>query len=203
METEQADSGSKRKLLSRKRHRTWGKEGDSQKYEFLRAKTSCKRRKKETIDACNSIHGGGCADKSPNEMWLPLVNESTPVRLANYVHTSSKMMKKVVTKVCKMPIKDFVNSFKVLYGKGLLSKEQSKAIRLNLTMTPCFTFIFFSWRNSLLTLQIQAQAHARKILALEIIIGKLKFYTKHKFQGYAEKQLKYFLWFSFVSEFTY
>ena len=143
-------------------------------------------------------------------MWLTLVNESTPVRLANYVHTSSKMMKKVVTKVCKMPIKDFVNSLinqvrslKVLYGKGLLSKEQSKAIRLNLTMTPCFTFIFFSWRNSLLTLQIQAQAHARKILAFEIIICKLKFYTKHKFQGYAEKQLKYLLWFSFVSEFTY
>ena len=138
METEQADSGGKRKLLSRKRHRTCSKEGDSQKYEFPRAKKSCKRRKKETIDACNSIHGGGCADKSPNEMWLPLVNESTPVRLANYVHASSKMMKKVVTKVCKMPFKDFVNSLinqvrslKVLYGKGLLSKEQSKAIRLS------------------------------------------------------------------------
>lgn len=53
------------------------------------------------------------------------------------------MMKKVVPKVCKKPIKDFENSLtnqvrslKVLYGKGLLSKEQYKAIRLNLTMTP-------------------------------------------------------------------
>ena len=52
METEQADSGGKKKLLSRKRHRTCSKEGDSQKYEFPRAKKSCKRRKKETIDAC-------------------------------------------------------------------------------------------------------------------------------------------------------
>lgn len=76
-------------------------------------------------------------------MWLTLVNESTPVRLANYVNMSSKMMSKVVPKVCKRLVRDLessktnqVRSLKVLYCKGLLSKEKYKAVCLNLTMTP-------------------------------------------------------------------
>lgn len=76
-------------------------------------------------------------------MWLTLVNESTPIRLAYYVSMSIKMMSKVVPKVCKRLVRDFESSrtnqvcrLKVLYGKGLLSKEKYKAVCLNLTMTP-------------------------------------------------------------------
>ena len=131
--------------MSRKRHPTCIKEDNSEKYEVPPAKRLCTRRKKETIDTCNSIRGGDSKDKGPalDGMWLTLVNESTPVRLANYVNMSHKMMSKVVPKVCKRLVRDFessktnqVRSLKVLYSKGLLSKEKYKAVRLNLTMTP-------------------------------------------------------------------
>ena len=47
--------------------------------------------------------GESSKDKGPalDGMWLTLVNESTPVRLANYVNMSHKMMSKVLPKVCK------------------------------------------------------------------------------------------------------
>ena len=84
--------------MSRKRHPTCIKEDNSENYQVPPAKRSCNRRKKETIDTCNSIHGGDSKDKGPalDGMWLILVNESTPVRLANYVNMSSKMMSEVV-----------------------------------------------------------------------------------------------------------
>lgn len=72
------------------------------------AKRSCTRRNKETIDTCNSIHGGDSKDNGPalDGMWLTLVNESTPVRLANYVNMSHKMMSKVAPKVCKRLVRE-------------------------------------------------------------------------------------------------
>lgn len=95
------------------------KEGDSETFEVPAPKRSCRRRKKETIDACNSILGG---IKVPalDGIWLTLVNESTPARLANYVNTSIKMMTKVIPRVCKKPIyKDFENSLvKVCLAKS-------------------------------------------------------------------------------------
>ena len=112
--------------MSRKRHPTCVKKDNSEKYEVPPAKRSCNRRKKETIDTCNSIHGG---DLGPtlDGMWLTLVTESTPVRLANYVNMSNKMMSKVVPKVCKRLVREFESSktnqvriLKVLYSKGLL-----------------------------------------------------------------------------------
>jgi len=47
--------------------------------------------------------GESSKDKGPalDGMWLTLVNESNPVRLANYVNMSHKMISKVVPKVCK------------------------------------------------------------------------------------------------------
>ena len=134
-ETQQAVSSGKRKFSSRKRHPTCIKEDNSEKYEVSPAKRPCTRRKKETIDTCNSIHGGDSKDKAPalDGMWLTLVNESTPVRLVNYVNMSHKMMSKDVPKVCKMLARDFessktnqVLSLKVLYHKGLLLRRKEQ-----------------------------------------------------------------------------
>ena len=141
-ETQQAG---KRKFLSRKRHPTCIKEDNSEKYEVAPAKRSCNRKKKKTLDTYNSIHGEDNKDEGPalDGTWLTLLDESIPVRLANYVNMSNKMMSKVVPKVCKRLVRDFessktnqVRSLKVLYDKGLLSKEKYKAVRLKLTVTP-------------------------------------------------------------------
>lgn len=133
----------KRKLLKRRRFPTSISEASSEEYAVPVAKRTCQRRTRETINACNEIHGGTRENKSPilDALWLTLVKEATPFQLGKYFSLSKKVMKKVVPKVVKESIPTFENSFdnkvrslRVLYSKGLLSKEKYKSIRLNLSM---------------------------------------------------------------------
>ena len=70
-----------------------------------------------------------------------MVNQATPDNLKNYFTNSKKITKKVIGSVVKNNVSTFeaseknvTRSVKVLYSKGLLSKEKYKAIRLNLSM---------------------------------------------------------------------
>lgn len=70
-----------------------------------------------------------------------MVNEATPDNLKDYFANSKKITKKVIGSVVKNNVSTFeaseknvTRSVKVLYSKGLLSKEKYKAIRLNLSM---------------------------------------------------------------------
>ena len=86
------------------------------------------------MQACNVIHGGESENTEPtlDGMWHTLMNESTQTQLARYVGKS----KKVVSKAIFMKSEENVtHSLKVLYSKGLLSKEKYKAVRLSLSMS--------------------------------------------------------------------
>ena len=142
----ETDSAKKRKLLKRQRSPTSIAEDNSEEFAVLVAKRSCQRRRKETVDACAEIHGGTSEDKGPvlDALWLTLVKEAKPTQLARFFSLSKKVMTKVVPKVVKGSICTFENSFenkvrsvRVLYSKGLLSKEKYKSIRLNLSMDVC------------------------------------------------------------------
>ena len=107
LQTDTTDTNSTTKTKFMKREILQVLEDDSEQSEVPSAKRSCQRRKKETIDACNDIHGGTSEDKGPtlDGIWLALVNDSTPARLGNYVSKSKKTMGKVLPKVIKKTLK--------------------------------------------------------------------------------------------------
>lgn len=132
---------SNRKVKKRKAYPTRVKEMNSEEYEVPVASRSGQRRTKETMDFCNSVHGGNTGDKLPglDGMWLTLVNVATPASLSHYIKTSKKMIEKVVPSVVTNHVESFedslenkVRSLNVLYSRKLLSKEQYKSIRLDL-----------------------------------------------------------------------
>lgn len=93
----ETDMVRKRKLLKRRRFPTSISEASSEEYAVPAAKRTCQRRTRETIDACNEIHGGTRENKSPilDALWLTLVKEATPFQLGKYFSLSKKVMKKV------------------------------------------------------------------------------------------------------------
>ena len=127
------DSAKKRKLLKK------------EEFAVPSAKRSCQRRKKETIDACADIHGGTDQNKAPvlAGLWVTLIKEAAPSKLASYFSKSQKTLNKVVPKIVKENVAKFESSFenklrsvRVLYSNGLLSKEKYKSVCLN--MSTCF-----------------------------------------------------------------
>ena len=76
-------------------------------------------------------------------LWLTLIKEAAPSKLASYFSKSQKTLNKVVPKIVKENVAKFESSFenkqrsvRVLYSNGLLSKEKYKSVRLN--MSTCF-----------------------------------------------------------------
>lgn len=135
---------SKRKLLKRKRTPSRIKPDNSEAFEIPKATRSGQRRRKETLDACHNIHGGSEANKeyTLDGMWVTMVNVATPTQLINYCKKSKKVKQNALPLIVKDHVKSFENStenkvrsLKVLYGKPMLSKEQYKSSRTNLTMT--------------------------------------------------------------------
>ena len=111
--------------------------------------------KKEATDACAHIHGGTDQDKAPvlDGLWLTLIKEAAPSKLASYFIKSEKTLNKVLPKIVKENVAKFETSFKnklqsvrVLYSNGLLNKEKFKSVRLN--MSTCFTVQLISGQVS-------------------------------------------------------
>ena len=139
------DSAKKRKLLKRRREPSSTDETNSEEFAVPSAKRSCQRRKKETVDACADIHGGTDQNKAPvlDGLWLTLIKEAAPSKLASYFSKSQKTLNKVVPKIVKENVAKFESSFenklrsvRVLYSNGLLSKEKYKSVPLNMSI--CF-----------------------------------------------------------------
>lgn len=136
------DSAKKRKLLKRRREPSSTNQINSEEFAVPSAKRSCQRRKKETIDACADIHGGTDQNKAPvlAGLWVTLIKEAAPSKLASYFSKSQKTLNKVVPKIVKENVAKFESSFenklrsvRVLYSNGLLSKEKYKSVRLNMS----------------------------------------------------------------------
>ena len=73
-------------------------------------------------------------------LWLKLITEAAPSRLASYFSKSQKTLNKVVPKMVKENVAKFESSFenklrsvRVLYSNGLLSKEKYKSVHLNMS----------------------------------------------------------------------
>ena len=133
----------KRKRLKTLRQPSKLQVGNSEKLDSLSDQVS-RRRRKETMQACNVIHGGKSENTEPtlDGMWHTLVNESTQTQLTRYVGKSKKVVSKVISPVVQEAVAIFekseenvTRSLKVLYSKGLLSKEKYKAVRLSLSMS--------------------------------------------------------------------
>lgn len=139
------DSAKRRNLLKRRREPSSTDQTNSEEFAVPSAKRSCQRRKKETIDACADIHNGTDQNKAPvlAGLWVTLIKEAAPSKLASYFSKSQKTLNKVVPKIVKENVAKFESSFenklrsvRVLYSNGLLSKEKYKSVRLN--MSTCF-----------------------------------------------------------------
>ncbi len=135
---------SNRKKLRRLREPTEIENTNSEKLHASLTDQACRRRRSETMEAGNFIHGGTPEDNSHtlDGLWHTIVNESTPQRLIRYFGNSEKIKKKVISPVVKKAVPSFeksqenvARSVKVLYSGGLLSKEKYKALRLNLSMS--------------------------------------------------------------------
>ena len=109
---------------------------------FVKPRTS-RKRKHETIEACAEIHGATESDKRPclDGMWISLFGTASSKHLKNYVTCSTKAKKvlpsvvnKEVAKFFKESTDNAVRSVKVLYCKGLISKEKYKSVRQSLYM---------------------------------------------------------------------
>ncbi|XP_028394468.1 uncharacterized protein LOC114518661 [Dendronephthya gigantea] len=105
---------------------------------------SAQRRRKETLDASKVIHGSSEGEKAALDgLWVTFINECSRKQLHSYVEASPKMQK-IIPMVVKTKTKEYeeshsnlVRSLKVLYTKGLLSKEKYKAICRSIISVPC------------------------------------------------------------------
>ena len=138
-------STGKRKRLIRQREPSQLSSENSERFSVPVSEISARRRRKDTLDSCQEIHGGA-ADLRPalDGMWVTFVNKCKPKQLYDYF-ANSKKAKNVLGPVVKKSIESFesseqnhIRSVKVLYSKGLLSKEKYKNIRSNLSMS-CIT----------------------------------------------------------------
>ena len=132
----------KQKLEKRKNYPTSLSADNSEEFGSPSAKRSCQRRTKETLERCGEIHTGSSNSKGRalDGLWLTLIKQITPATLVNYVGKSRKMKTKVIGKIVKEDIAIFeesttnkLRSLKVLYSKGLTSKEKYKSVRLSLS----------------------------------------------------------------------
>ena len=128
-------------LLKRRREPSSTDQTNSEEFAVPSAKQSCQQRKKETIDAC----AGTDQNKAPvlAGLWVTLIKEAAPSKLASYFSKSQKTLNKVVPKIVKENVAKFERSFEnklrsvhILYSNGLLSKEKYKSVCLN--MSTCF-----------------------------------------------------------------
>ena len=101
--------------------------------------------KKPLMPVLIDIHGGTDQTKAPvlARLWVTLIKEVAPSKLASYFSKSQKTLNKVVPKIVKENVAKFESSFenklrsvRLLYSNGLLSKEKYKSVRLN--MSTCF-----------------------------------------------------------------
>lgn len=108
---------------------------------FVKPRSS-RKRKHETIEACAEIHGATESDKRPclDGMWVSLVATASSEQLKNYIACSKKVTN-VLPPVVNKAVAEFeestdnsVRSVKVLYCKGLISKEKYKSVRQSLCM---------------------------------------------------------------------
>ena len=108
---------------------------------FVKPRSSQKH-KPETIEACSEIHGAIESDERPclDGMWVSLVSNTRSEQLKNYIAWSKKT-RKVLPSVVNKAVAEFekstdnsVRSVKVLYCKGLISKEKFKSVIQSLSM---------------------------------------------------------------------
>jgi len=133
----------KRRMKSQRKTPSLIQSENSEKLQdrFVKPRTS-RKRKHEIIEACAEIHGATESDKRPclDGMWVSLVGTVSSEQLKNYV-TCSKKAKKVFPSVVNKEEAKFeestdntVRSVKVLYCKGLISKEKYKSVRQSMYM---------------------------------------------------------------------
>lgn len=138
-----SETKKKRRLRLRRKTPSLIEPGNSEKLQdrFVKPRSSWKR-KHETIEACAEIHGASESDKKPclDGMWVTLVSSASSEQLENYV-ACSKKTRKVLPSIVNKEVAKFeentdnlVRSVKVLYCKGLISKEKYKSVRLSLCM---------------------------------------------------------------------
>ena len=110
---------------------------NSEKFQCSLPEWSSSRRQKETLDACKEIHGDLEGKQSALDgMWVTLVNKTSPEILKGYFLTSPKVNHKVIPSMLKSKSQaklyenskdNTYRSLKVLYEKGLLTKEKYKS----------------------------------------------------------------------------
>ena len=106
---------------------------NSEQFSVPISEISARRRRKDTLDSCQEIHGG-TTDLKPalDGMWATLVNKCKPKQPHDYF-ANSKKARSVLGPVVKKSIESFesseqnhIRSVKTIYSKGLLSKESTK-----------------------------------------------------------------------------
>jgi hypothetical protein len=165
---------SSRKVKKRKAYPTKVQDMNSEQYEVSGASRSGQRRTKETIDFCNSVHGGSNDNKpSLDGMWITLVNVATPAALSCYIANSQRVMKKVIPNVVNEHVTSFENSLEnkirslnVLYSRKMLGKEQYKSIRLDLATK--------AKKKARTALQFMPKANLPKLLPYDKLIKYIK-----------------------------
>ena len=132
----------KRRLKLRRKAPSLIRPGNSEQLQdgFVKPQSS-RKRKRETIEACSEIHAIE-SDKRPclDGMWISLVANASSEQLKNYI-ACCKKTRKVLPSVVNKAVAEFdestdnlVRSVKVLYCKGLISKEKYKSVRQSLCM---------------------------------------------------------------------
>lgn len=82
----------KRKLTTRQQTYSKVHPENSEEFQCSPPKRSCRRRRKETLDACKQIHCDQGEQSSPLAgMWVTLVNKASPEVLKGYLSTSPKV----------------------------------------------------------------------------------------------------------------
>ncbi|CAB4036361.1 Hypothetical predicted protein, partial [Paramuricea clavata] len=117
---------------------------NSEKLQCSLSVRSNRRRRKETLDVCQSIHGDAEGETSAalDGMWATMVNESTSGRLETYLDKSRKIRSKVIPSLMSKQVKEYQDSndnmcrsLKILYEDGLLAKKKYKSICRNVKAT--------------------------------------------------------------------
>ncbi|XP_028403961.1 uncharacterized protein LOC114526558 [Dendronephthya gigantea] len=131
---------SKRKNTARDSMPTSLCQNNSEKISLDISARSARRRCKETLIACENVHGHieGSNSAALDGMWVTLVNESTPKHLQSFFDTSRKIQDKVIPAITKAQVKEYeksqdnlCRSLKVLYEDGLMSKKKYKSLLQN------------------------------------------------------------------------
>lgn len=136
------ESSCKRRLTVRRQTPSVVNPENSEKFQCSLPERSSSRRQKETLDACKAIHGDLEGKQSALDgMWVTLVNKTSPEMLKGYLLTSPKVNNKIIPSMLKSQSQaklyenskdNTCRSLKVLYERGLLTKEKYKSICRNM-----------------------------------------------------------------------